>query len=254
MSETGVSYDGRMARVYDAGRRLLPEAEDGWADAVRDRVPIGGRVVDLGAGTGRFARLFVERFSARVVAVEPAAGMRSAGARHHDHDTDIRWVAARAERVPLVDGTADVVWLSCVVHYLDLDATGGEPTRLAKRGQGRVLVRSTFPDRLDELEWMRWFPTARAIDEARMPSVERLQGAWAPHGLTLEARIPDRQVIARDLDELVRRLEHRAISTLELISDAEFAAGLDGLRAHAAASPRRPSHSAMDILSFAAPG
>jgi hypothetical protein len=118
---------------------------------------------------------------------------------------------------------------------------------------GCVLVRSTFPDRFDDLEWMRWFPAARAIDEVRMPTVERLQEAWAPHGLQLEARIPNSQVIARDLDELVRRLEHRAISTLELIGDAEFERGLAALRQQAAQQPSRPSYSAMDILAFTRP-
>jgi SAM-dependent methyltransferase len=247
MSEPGVSYDGRMAAVYDAGRQLLPEAEDGWAATVRGRVPVGGRIVDVGAGTGRFARLFAERFAAGVTAVEPAAGMRSAGTRHRA--ANVRWVAGRAERLPLARGAADVAWLSCVAHYLHLDVTGGELARVVRDG-GRVLVRSTFPDRFDDLEWMRWFPAARAIDEVRMPSVERLQEAWAPHGLTLEARLPNSQVIAHDLHALVNRLEHRAISTLELISDADFDQGLRALRAHAERVPPRPSYSAMDILSF----
>jgi ubiquinone/menaquinone biosynthesis C-methylase UbiE len=242
-------YEGRMAAVYDAGRGLLPEAEDGWAETVRDRVPAGAQVVDVGAGTGRFARLFVERFGARVVAVEPAAGMRSAASRHATSDR-IGWVAGRAERLPLAGDRADVVWLSCVAHYLDLDAAGRELARVARKGRGRVLVRSTFPDRFDDLEWMRWFPGAREIDEDRMPTVEQLEEAWAPHGLRLEARLPNSQVIARDLHELVARLEHRAISTLEMISDAEFEQGLAALRQQAAHEPARPSYSAMDILSF----
>jgi hypothetical protein len=155
-----------------------------------------------------------------------------------------------------VSGHADVAWLSCVAHYLDLDAAGRELARIIRPdsggdGGGRVLVRSTFPDRFDELEWIKWFPSARAIDEARMPSVDQLIDAWAPHGLRLEARLPSSQIVARDLHELIARLEHRAISTLTLISDAEFASGLAALRAHATADPTpRPSYSAMDILSF----
>jgi SAM-dependent methyltransferase len=240
-----------MAAVYDTGRRLLPEAEDAWADAVRGRVPDDALVVDVGAGTGRFSRLFAERFGARVVAVEPAARMRAAGTGHDAASVRrVRWVAGHGERLPLRAGVADVVWLSCVVHYLDLDAAGRELRHAVDPAHGRILVRSTFPDRFDELEWMRWFPGARTIDEVRMPSVERLQDAWARRGLRLEARIDAGHVIARDLHELADRLQHRAISTLEMISDAEFERGLTQLRAAADAGTPRPTYSAMDILSF----
>jgi hypothetical protein len=143
-----------------------------------------------------------------------------------------------------------VAWLSCVAHYLDVDAAGRELARVIPPSRGRILVRSTFPDRCDDLEWLEWFPSARAIDEARMPSVDRITDAWAPHGLVLEDRIVSSQIVARDLHELVARLEHRAISTLALISDEEFAAGLAALRAHAASSTGGPTYSAMDILAF----
>jgi hypothetical protein len=83
-----------------------------------------------------------------------------------------------------------------------------------------------------------------------MPSVEGIERAWAPHGLQLEARRPSSHVRARDLHELADRLEHRAISSLALISDAEFAAGLAALRAYADSVPPRPSYTAMDLLSF----
>jgi SAM-dependent methyltransferase len=241
-------YEGPMATAYEPGRSLLPEAEDGWAAIVAPLVPDGSLVVDVGAGTGRFARLFATRFACRVVAVEPAAGMRSAARS----PGGVSWVAGRAEALPLASGSADVAWLSCVAHYLDLDAAGRELARVVRSdgGGGRVLVRSTFPDRFDGLEWLRWFPAARAIDEARMPSVERMVEAWAPHGLELEARIPSRQLIAHDLHALVARLEHRAISTLALISDDEFHAGLTALRAQADGSAPRPTYSAMDILAF----
>jgi SAM-dependent methyltransferase len=250
MPELPTMYEGRMAAAYDAGRQLLPEAEVGWSETVGELVAPGATVVDVGAGTGRFARLFAERLAATVIAVEPAARMRSVGVGRRD--AGVTWVAGSAERLPIATGRADVAWLSCVVHYLDLDAAGRELAGVICDG-GRVLVRSTFPDRFDELEWIGWFPTARAIDEQRMPTVEQIERAWAPHGLRLEARLPSSHMVARDLHELVDRLGQRAISTLELISDAEFAAGLAALRAHADEVPPRPAYSAMDVLSFTRP-
>jgi SAM-dependent methyltransferase len=240
-------YDGRMASAYNDGRHLLPEAEDAWVTSIRDLVPPGAAIVDVGAGTGRFARPLARRFGATVTAVEPAPRMRAVGAGVPQ--PGVAWVAGSAEALPVRSGVADVVWLACVVHYLDLAVAGRELARVLN-GAGRVLVRSTFPDRFDRIEWLRWFPAARAIDERRMPSVEDLQEAWAPHDLSLEARVATRHLVARDLDDLADRLSRRAISTLTLISDDDFARGLAALRAHARTAPPRPVHSHVDVVSF----
>jgi hypothetical protein len=116
-----------------------------------------------------------------------------------------------------------------------------------------VLVRSTFPDRFDDLEWIQWFPTARAIDEQRMPTVEALETTWAECGLHLAERRVSNHLAARDLKDLAERLEHRAISTLELISDEEFEAGITALCGAAQSTPRRPVYSPVDVLSFRLP-
>lgn len=204
-----VNYDGRLASAYDAGRALLPEAEAAWAHTVAPYVSSGGKVLDMGAGTSRFANLFRARFLALVVAVEPSAGMRA----RRRSVSGTAWVGGRAEALPLREGAFDAVWLCCVVHYLDLVLAGREIARVL-RPDGRVLVRSVFPDRFDELVWMRWFPTARTIDERRVPTVEQVAEAWHGAGLQLQQRHGSRHLIADDLDDLADRLAHRAISTL----------------------------------------
>lgn len=248
MTSGNVDYDGRMARGYDAGRELLPHAEAAWRSVVAPYVPDQGVVVDIGAGTGRFAKRFAGDFGARVVAVEPASGMRDAGI-DATNETGVRWVAGRAESLPVRSATADVVWMCCVVHYVDLAASGSEAARLLRPG-GRVLVRSVFPDRFDDLTWLRWFPTARAIDEERMPTVDAVVDAWRRCGLTLQERIRSEHRVAGNFSDLADRLQHRSISTLELISDEEFTAGLDALRADAATTPTAPVYSPVDVLVF----
>jgi ubiquinone/menaquinone biosynthesis C-methylase UbiE len=243
-----VDYSGRMAGNYDAGRELSPDAEEAWARTVASHAGPGCVVVDVGAGTGRFARRFAERFDAEVIAVEPARGMRAEGIGATG-STSVRWIAGRAEALPVRAATADVVWLCCVVHYLDLAAAGSELARILRPG-GTLLVRSVFPDRFDDLTWLRWFPTARAIDEERMPTVDGIVDAWRPCGLTLEARVQSDHRAADDLAGLADRLQHRAISTLELISDDEFEVGLAALRADAATTPVGPVYSPVDVLVF----
>lgn len=205
----------------------------------------GTAVLDVGAGTGRFADLFASRLGARAVAVEPAAGMRD----RRPSTGYAAWTAGRAEQLPLRDDAVDVVWLCCVIHYLDLVDAGHEIARVLKP-EGHVLVRSCFPDRFDELVWMQWFPAARTIDEARMPTAEQLVDAWAAAGLQLVHRCPYPHLIAQDLDDLANRLAHRAISTLELITDEQFHAGIAALRHDARRLPREPVYSTVDTLVF----
>lgn len=243
-----VDYNGRMARSYDAGRELLPDAEAAWYATVAPYIRQGGLVVDVGAGTGRFARRFAERFDAQVVAVEPAWGMRAAGV-DATSAANVRWVAGQAEALPVRTATADAVWLCCVVHYLDLAAAGSEFARVLRAG-GKLLVRSVFPDRFDGLTWLRWFPRARVIDEARMPTVDTIVAAWCQCGLTFDERIQSEHRAADSLSDLAERLQHRAISTLELITDEEFEAGIAALRADAAASPAAVVYSPVDVLVF----
>lgn len=225
-------FDGDLARAYDRGRALPPQAEEQWRRAVLPLVDEGAVVLDVGAGTGRFARLFPNR----VVAVEPAAGMRAG------RGDEAVWVAGGAEALPLRDASVDVAWLAYVVHHVDLAAAGRELARVVRPG-GLVLVWSTFPDRFDDLEWLRWFPAARAIDEERFPAVDALVAAWP--ALTLESRTAVDLTVAADHAALVERLSHRAISTLRLISDEDYERGMAGLRA---ADLEGPFSSGCDLL------
>jgi hypothetical protein len=83
-----------------------------------------------------------------------------------------------------------------------------------------------------------------------MPTVERVAEAWAGAGLTLDGRLSGRHLVARDLTELADRLAHRAISTLELLSDDEFRSGLAALRSDARRLPSEPVYSTVDTLVF----
>jgi len=242
-----VDYDGRIAAVYEAARDLRPEAEQAWLDAVGGEVRAGDLVVDVGAGTGRFARRFSSELQARVVAVEPAEGMRTN--RGRAVGAPVSWIAGSAEALPLRSRTVDVAWASYVLHYTDLRVAGGELARVLQVG-GSVLVWSSFPDRFADVEWMRWFPSAVKIDAARLPSVERVQDAWKEWGLQLRRRQVVPIQTAANLTELAERIGRRGISTLELIPDAEFEAGLTAMRRHAASADETPVFTPVDLLVF----
>jgi ubiquinone/menaquinone biosynthesis C-methylase UbiE len=243
-----VNYEGPLADRYDAGRELTPPAEVTWRNAVEPYAADARVVLDVGAGTGRFAHRFAEHFEAAVIAVEPAAGMRSA-AGPSPRRQRVLWTAGRAERLPFHTRTADVAWLAFVAHYLDLARTGAELARVLRRN-GRALVWAVFPDRFDDLDWMRWFPAARAVDELRMPTVSKIAQAWEAAGLELLARESHPVVTASNLSELAHRIRQRAISSLELISDRDYENGLTALTNAASSADPAPVMSPHELLVF----
>jgi ubiquinone/menaquinone biosynthesis C-methylase UbiE len=73
-----VDYD-HIARRYQEGRALTDPALDVWWAAAARFLPATRplTVLDLGAGTGIFARAWPRWCDCRVIAVEPSDGMRS---------------------------------------------------------------------------------------------------------------------------------------------------------------------------------
>lgn len=230
MVPTDVDYDGEISQSYEDGRGLSSEAVATWRGALESHIPDAGLIVDVGAGTGRFARELDLLAPGRVLAVEPSVGMRESARRHASER--VAWVGSSAEALPMANESVALVWSAFTTHYLDLDASADEFARVLKPG-GRVLIWHAFPDVFDELEWFRWFPTARALDEHRMPSAAAVQKAFASAGFSFLGRSDHLMRIADNLAALADRLEHRSISTLSLISDGDFAQGLSDLRAEA---------------------
>jgi len=137
-TKTDVDYDGRLASSYESGRDITPAAEATWRTAVEDHIREPGLVVDVGAGTGRFARRLAKHFDLSVTAVEPAHGMRT-NAAITSAQNDIAWIGGTAEALPLRSGCADVLWSAFATHYYDLAGAAHEFARVVTP-DGRVLA------------------------------------------------------------------------------------------------------------------
>ncbi len=144
------SFD-RAAGTYDAAallqaevRLLLLERLD--LTALKPRL-----VIDAGAGTGHASRALKRRYpAARVVALDSALGMLRAAARQQTWFRPFARVCADAARLPLADGSVDLVLSNCMLPWSDPQTVFAEFRRvLAPRG---LLSFTSFgPDTLREL-------------------------------------------------------------------------------------------------------
>lgn len=190
-------------------------------------------MLDLGAGTGQFLRPLAEWLDARIVGVEPSAGMR-AQARQVADGTSIVLVAGRAEALPLRPSSVDVAWLSTVVHQItDLGVAVDELRRVVRPG-GRVLVRGFFGD-TPVTGLYRHFPGHERV-AATFPTTAAVVSAFEHAGFRPEATAIVSEVWRFTVDkwrDRVRALRH-VDSALRPYTDDEIDAGIAAVERTAA--------------------
>jgi len=247
-----VSYDERQHAQYQRGRELPPDRLSRWIEVFASYAPSARPLVvlDLGSGTGRFTPALAAAFGGPVYGVEPSRKMRAIAQKTAAHPA-ITYLEGSAERIPLPEASCDIVLMYLSFHHVwDRQAAAAEIARVL-RPRGCVLLRSTFSDRIFELEWMRYFPRVRHIEMQMFPSSDEVIRLFAGAGLTPVALVAIEEQLAPSLTKYAERLRMRAISTFEHMSEAEIAEGFVRLDAAIAeeVQPRPVIHSS-DLLVF----
>jgi len=117
----------------------------GLIDAVRERLPAGGRVAELGFGPGwLLEELIAEGLDATVYGLDISPGM--AGSAHDRFGEQIRIVIGDMERLPFRDGTFDVIATCWTLYFMnDIDTALAEIVRCLTPG-GRLIAATNAPD------------------------------------------------------------------------------------------------------------
>jgi SAM-dependent methyltransferase len=125
----------RAAASYERGRPGYPVEA---LEYLRESLPVlrGDLVVELGAGTGKFTRA-IQPWEARVLAVEPTAGMRAVF-RASVRGVDL--VAGTAEAIPVRDRRADAVVVAQSFHWFRQPTALHELARILAPQAGAGLV------------------------------------------------------------------------------------------------------------------
>jgi SAM-dependent methyltransferase len=154
---------GRAADVYARARPSYPEAAVDWLLA---ELGPQRKVVEIGAGTGKFTALLVAR-GVEVVAVEPVAAMRERLTELVDA------LDATAEALPFEDGSVGAIVASQSLHWTDVPRALAEFDRVLRPG-GTVGLVWNFRD--DAVPWQR--DLNALLGELRGDAPHSRDGRW----------------------------------------------------------------------------
>ncbi len=238
------------AERYDAARSLPEKTLALWMDTLRELIPSDSitNILDLGAGTGRFASCLRDTFRCPVVAVDPSEAMLGQGQGRELHK--IQWLSGSAESIPLWDKSVDLVWMSQVFHHLKNPTIAIQEVRRVLRLGGYLAVRNATQESEAGNQWSRFFPEARNVSIPREEIITVVCGCGF-ETITIQS-IP--QVFASSYTEYYKKIGQRGLSPLLVISDEAFDTGMERLEQWITTqSTEQPVVEPLDLFVFKLP-
>ncbi|RPI58058.1 MAG: class I SAM-dependent methyltransferase [Chloroflexi bacterium] len=225
----GVNYD-QDAGEYAAHRKLHAGV---FAELARGaKLGPASRVVEVGCGTGNYARALADRLRCGVLGLDPATGMLAHARRQPE---PVLWLQGRAEELPFAPGSIDLVFSVDVIHHVADPAAFFRQVARILRPEGRVCSVTDSEDIIRQREILSgYFPETVAVELERYPKLAELR-AWSG-----TAGLVDFRVVTVEQPYALgsaRPFRDRAYSSLHLISEEAWQAGLARLEDDLARGP-----------------
>jgi ubiquinone/menaquinone biosynthesis C-methylase UbiE len=171
MSFDPVAFRSDRLPTEHFDERFSAENLDFWIPLLLKSAQItpGLEVLDVGCGTGGFARAIAGSAPAEVTGLDRSARFINFARRRPRPQTGtVRWVVGDGEQLPFAASSFDRVLLSLVLHQLADPRAGVVGAVRVLRGGGLVLVRTIAPEDVAGRARQRFIPRMAAADAARL--------------------------------------------------------------------------------------
>ncbi|MCA1702195.1 MAG: class I SAM-dependent methyltransferase [Actinobacteria bacterium] len=223
--ETQAHYD-RLAPDYDQNWTYSPEFLEWMTACIVDRLRLSSddRVLDVGCGTGLYARCLVER-TGYVVCVDPSARMLE------QVPDDPRLEAMQASAEDLASGRAvlpvdrfEAILVKEAIHHVadPADVIEGLAGLLAPGGRFLIVMLPTSID-------YPLFPAAHDRFRELQPDPEVIVPLMGDAGLEVSLSYDDFP-LRFPTERYLTMVRNRYLSLLSLFDDEELAAGIEEIR------------------------
>lgn len=194
------------------------------------------RILEVGCGTGRWLAE-LHAVADRCYGLDPSRGML---AQARNRAAPIHLTRGRGERLPFPDGTFDLAYCVNAIHHMDGQQTFIQEARRVLRDGGALAVIGMDPHEQRHTWYVYdYFEGVYATDLARFPSWETVLDWMRAAGFQNVERRPVERIVddktsATVLDDPF--LQKHTSSQLALLSDAEYAAGVQRIKTAIAAA------------------
>ncbi len=222
------AHFANVAPQYDAGRAFEQGAF--WAQEIACQIEVhnGDWLLDVGAGTGLFARAFAQAFGCNVVGLDLSPAMlaeaqaKAMGGSH--------WLQGRSEELCFRSGVFQVIFLSQVWHHLEDRARAAREFYRVLQSGGGLFVKTFSHAQLRE----RWdltavFPELLPFMLGIYPDAPELMGMLRDTGFKVSQKSYRKNQDLRP-SALLQVAEGRLWSMFAYLSDEGRARGLAYLR------------------------
>jgi len=184
----------------------------------------GKRVLDVGCGTGTLAAWLAERAAAKVWGVDASPEMLAVARTKVPEGVGLK--PGRAEELPFKDSWFERAVSSLAVHHFDRARAFPEIHRVLAPG-GRYAFATFDPSYFSQYYLNRFFPSFQDIDTARFASADKLTAELREAGFETVRAATLTQQVTISRENALEKVRGRHISTFQLISDEEYAFGVE---------------------------
>ena len=131
-------------------------------------LPLGSVIADIGAGTGNYSNAVAEK-GYQVIAIEPSSTMQNQAVDH----PNVRWLSAKAEKIPLPDNYVDsAIIILALHHFSDRLSAIKEIKRIV--GNGKIVIFAFEQKKIPSFWLTDYFPYFMRDTKDTFPEIETI--------------------------------------------------------------------------------